>query len=106
DVFRSLRAHLDNEGFADVKVTLVAGGAPSRTDPDDPFLALAPHPADPVYGAPMQIVPMIGGSGPAYAFIETLGVPIATAGLGHAGARIHATEENLRVYAYGNTEKH
>ena len=106
DVFRSLRAHLDNQGFADVKVTLVAGGAPSRTDPDDPFLALAAHTAEPVYGAPMQIVPMIGGSGPAYTFIETLGVPIATAGLGHAGARIHAPDENLRVDDYVKHAKH
>jgi len=40
----------------------------------------------------MQIVPMIGGSGPGHAFIETLGVPIATAGLGHAGERSHAPD--------------
>ena len=89
-----------------MEVTLVAGGAPSRTDPDDPFLALAAHTAEPVYGVPMQIVPMIGGSGPAYAFIETLGVPIATAGLGHAGARIHAPDENLRVDDYVKHAKH
>jgi acetylornithine deacetylase/succinyl-diaminopimelate desuccinylase-like protein len=106
DVFRSLRAHLDNQGFGDVKATLVAGGAPSRTDPDHPFLAMAAHTAEPVYGVPMQIVPMIGGSGPAYAFIETLGVPIATAGLGHAGGRIHAPDENLRIDDYVKHAKH
>ena len=29
---------------------------------------------------PMQVVPMIGGSGPNHCFIQELGVPVATAG--------------------------
>ena len=35
--------------------------------------------AEPVYGVPMQKVPMIGGSGPNHAFVHDLGLPVATA---------------------------
>ncbi|HSQ61462.1 MAG TPA: M20/M25/M40 family metallo-hydrolase [Acidobacteriota bacterium] len=87
DVVRALRAHLDAQGFADVRVEFLGGGAAGRTNPDDPFLALVARTAEPIYGVPMQIVPMIGGSGPNHAFIETLGVPVATAGFGHPDTR-------------------
>src|SRR5262249_15104631 len=63
-VVKQLRAHLDAEGFADVKVEFLGGESPGRTDPDDPFLELVAKTAAPVYGMPMQIVPMVGGSGP------------------------------------------
>lgn len=106
DVVRALRAHLDAQGFGDVRVEFLGGGAAGRTDPDDPFLALVARTAEPVYGVPMQIVPMIGGSGPNHAFIETLGVPIATAGFGHPDTRAHAPDENLRVDYYVKHAKH
>ena len=62
--------------------------------------------AEPVYGVPMQIVPMIGGSGPNHAFIHELGVPVATAGLGHPDTRAHAPDENLRIDLYLKHAKH
>jgi acetylornithine deacetylase/succinyl-diaminopimelate desuccinylase-like protein len=106
EVLRNLRAHLDAEGFRDVDVKFLGGGPAGRTDPDDPFLGLVARTAEPVYGRPMQIVPMIGGSGPNHAFIETLGVPIATAGFGHPNTRAHAPDENLRVDYYVKHAKH
>lgn len=45
-VVQQLRAHLDAEGFEDVKVTLLGGEAPGRTDPDDPFVKLVVDTAD------------------------------------------------------------
>jgi len=106
DVFRSLRAHLDAQGFQDVETVLLGGTGPGRTDPDHPFLALVADTAEPVYGAPSQIVPMIGGSGPTHSFIHILGLPIATAGLGYADTRAHAPDENLRVDHYLKHSKH
>jgi len=106
EVVRNLRAHLDAGGFTDVEITFLGGGPAGRTDPDDPFIRLVAETAAPVYGRPMQIVPMIGGSGPNHAFIHTLGVPVATAGLGHPDTRAHAPDENLRVDLYLKHAKH
>lgn len=106
EVLRLLRAHLDAQGFQDVATRFLGGGAAGRTDPDHPFLALVARTAEPVYGVPMQIVPMIGGSGPNHAFIEALGVPIATVGLGHPDTRAHAPDENLRLDYYLKHAKH
>ncbi len=101
-----LRAHLDAEGFADVRIADLGGEAPGRTDPDHPFLRLASETAAPVYGVPMQIAPMIGGSGPNHAFIEVLGVPIACAGIGYPDTRAHAPDENFRLDDYLKHARH
>jgi acetylornithine deacetylase/succinyl-diaminopimelate desuccinylase-like protein len=55
---------------------------------------------------PMQIVPMIGGSGPNHAFIHELGVPVACAGLGHPDTRAHAPDENVRIDLYLKHARH
>lgn len=101
-----LRAHLDAQGFSDVKVTLLGGEAPGRTDPDHPFVKLVMDTAEAVYHAPMQIIPLGGGSGPNHVFIETLKVPVVTAGVGHPGAQGHAPNENMRLDLYLKGAKH
>jgi len=106
EVLRNLRAHLDAQGFPDVKIEFLGGNPAGRTDPDDPFVALVARTAEPVYGVPMQVVPMIGGSGPNHCFIEELGVPIATAGCGYPDTRAHAPDENVRVDLYVKHARH
>ena len=99
-VVKQLRAHLDAEGFGDVEVKLLGGEPPARTDPDDPFIRLVAATAQPVYGAPMTVVPMTGGSGPSHPFVHDLGLPVACAGLGYPGSLVHAPNENMRVDLY------
>ncbi len=99
-VLAALRAHLDAEGFSDVQVNFLGGEAPARTDPDDPFVKLVVDTALPVYGSPMQIIPMSGGSGPNHAFIHHLKLPVATAGVGYPGTQAHAPNENIRLDLY------
>lgn len=106
DLLRKLRAHLDAQGFADVKVTFLGGNPAGRTDPGDPFLAMVAATAEPVYGVPMQVVPMIGGSGPNHCFLTELNVPVACAGLGYPDTRAHAPDENLVVAHYVKHAKH
>jgi acetylornithine deacetylase/succinyl-diaminopimelate desuccinylase-like protein len=105
-VVLGLRNHLDAEGFTDIDITFLGGEPPARTDPDDPFVALVVQTAEPIYGHPAQIVPMIGGSGPSYPFIHTLNLPVATAGIGHPGSRAHAPNENIRLDLYVKGAKH
>jgi len=105
-VVKQLRAHLDRQGFRDVQVKLLGGEPPGRTDPDDPFVRLVAETAAPVYGTPMQVVPMVGGSGPNHAFLHELKVPVATAGMGYPDTRAHAPDENIRIDLYLMHAKH
>ena len=106
EVIQKLRAHLDAQGFSDIQVTLLGGEAPGRTDPDDPFVQLVVNSAEAVYGKAMQIVPMVGGSGPNHVFLETLHLPIVTAGIGHPGSQAHAPNENISLDLYQKGAEH
>jgi len=103
---KQLRAHLDAEGFSDIEITYLGGEPPARTDPEDPFVKLVVDSAEPIYGKPMEIVPMIGGSGPNHAFIHYLNLPVVTAGVGYPGSQAHAPNENLRLDLYLKGAKH
>jgi acetylornithine deacetylase/succinyl-diaminopimelate desuccinylase-like protein len=105
-VVRNLRAHLETQGFGDVKVTFLGGEPPGRTDPDHPFIRLVAETAREVYGQPMRIIPMVGGSGPNHCFLHELKVPVATGGLGYPDTRAHAPDENFRIDLYASHAKH
>jgi len=106
DVLIALRTHLDAEGFSDIEINYLGGEPPARTDPDDPFVKLVVDTAEPVYGRKMEIVPMVGGSGPNYPFIHHLNLPVVTAGVGYPGAHAHAPNENMRLDLYLKGAKH
>ncbi len=105
-VVSALRAHLDAGGFSDVRIELLGGEPPARTDPDDPFVDLVCRTAEPIYGMPMQKTPMVGGSGPNHPFVHVLGLPVAGAGIGHPGTLAHAPNENARLDLYVKHAKH
>jgi acetylornithine deacetylase/succinyl-diaminopimelate desuccinylase-like protein len=105
-LLEQLRAHLDAEGFSDIEITYLGGEPPARTDPNDPFVKLVAETAEPIYGKPMEIVPMVGGSGPNHAFIHYLNVPVVTAGIGYPGSQAHAPNENIRLDLYLKGAKH
>lgn len=106
DILKKLRAHLDQGGFTDIKVTDLGGDPPARTDPDDPFIQMVVRTAAQVYEKPMQIVPMTGGSGPSYPFVHDLHLPVASAGLGYPDTRAHAPNENIRLDLYLKHARH
>jgi acetylornithine deacetylase/succinyl-diaminopimelate desuccinylase-like protein len=99
-VLKSLRIHLDNKGFSDIQIKYLGGENPARTNPADPFVALVVETARPVYGHPMQIVPLSGGSGPNHAFVHFLNLPVVSAGIGYPGSQAHAPNENIRLDLY------
>jgi acetylornithine deacetylase/succinyl-diaminopimelate desuccinylase-like protein len=106
EILQLLRAHLDAEGFSDIQINYLGGETPARTDPDDPFVKLVVDTSKEIYGVPMEIVPMVGGSGPNYPFIHDLHLPVATAGLGYPDTRAHAPNENIRVDLYLQHARH
>jgi acetylornithine deacetylase/succinyl-diaminopimelate desuccinylase-like protein len=103
---RLLRKHLDEQGFSDIQITVLGGEHPARTDPDDPFIKLVIDTSEEVFEAPMELVPMIGGSGPNYPFVHDLGLSVATAGLGYPDTRAHAPNENIRLDLYVKHARH
>lgn len=105
-VLEQLRKHLDSEGFEDVEITYLGGEPAARTDPDNAFVKLVVETAEPVYGQPMQIVPLTGGSGPNYPFVNLLKLPVVTLGLGYPGTQAHAPNENIRLDLYLKHAKH
>jgi acetylornithine deacetylase/succinyl-diaminopimelate desuccinylase-like protein len=106
DVLSALRLHLDLQGFPDVQIEFLGGEAPARTDPDDPFIKLICDTAPEVYGKPMKLIPLSGGSGPNGPFVHELGLPVGTAGLGYPDTRTHAPNENIRLDLYLKHAKH
>ena len=106
DVVRKLRAHLDAQGFGDVEVRSPGGSPAARTDPDHPFVKLVAEAATDVYGVPMEIVPIVGWSGPIHAFVRGLGLPVVTMGHAYHGANTHAPNENIRIDLYLKHARH
>jgi acetylornithine deacetylase/succinyl-diaminopimelate desuccinylase-like protein len=105
-IFAQLRNHLDKQGFGDIEISFLGGESPARTDPDHPFVNLVVDSAKDVYGMPMIVIPMVGGSGPNHLFIRHLNVPIVTAGVSYPGSQNHAPNENIRVVDFLKGTKH
>ena len=106
DILKKLRAHLDAEGFSDVEIKFLGGEPAARTDPDHPFVKLVVEAAEEVYDVKMDVVPMVGGSGPNYPFVHDLGLPVVTMGLGYPNTKAHAPNENFRIDLYAQHAKH
>jgi len=104
-IFELIKSHLVYHGFEDIKIIYMGGESPARTDPDDDFIQLILSNAESVYGKPMRIVPMTGGSGPNAVIQDTLNIPIATIGIGYPGGAAHAPNENIRLDLYEKTAK-
>ena len=101
-----LRKHLDEQGFSDIQIEFLGGGPAARTDPDHPFIKLVMDTAEEIYENKMELIPMIGGSGPNYPFVHELKLPVASAGLGHPDGRAHAPNENIRIDLYLKHARH
>lgn len=97
DILVKLRRHLDQQGFGDVKVEKLGAMWPSKTQADDPLVRLAKKTAEQVYQKPYRMVPLAGGSSPAYAFARPLGISVIDAGIGYWDNRVHAPDEHIRI---------
>ncbi|MBI3742612.1 MAG: M20/M25/M40 family metallo-hydrolase [Chloroflexi bacterium] len=106
DIVAKLRAHLDAQGFSDVRVDFLGGEKPGRTDPDHPFIKLVADCMREIYNAEPQLSPIVGGSGPYHAFLYYLHVPIGISGVGHAGSGAHAPNENMRLDLFVKGTQH
>ena len=106
-VVEQLRRHLDARGFGDVALAAGAGTRPAVVNPDDPFVGLVVDAARDVYGSPVVVQPLAGGSGPLEPFISELGIPVVDGvGLAYPGCRAHAPDEHLRLEQWDLATRH
>lgn len=108
EIFALLRTHLDAQGFDDITLTRFGSMWPDKAAPDHPFVALAARTAEEVYGLPYQLMPMVGGSSPVYAFARPLGnIPVIAAGIGRGITnRTHSPDEHVRLGDFLNGARH
>lgn len=94
-----IRKHLDEHGYEDVSLTMVAAEGAQRTSLDDPFIATVVQSAQKVYGEenPVVVSPSMAGTGPADFFERYLQLPIVGVGAGWAYSGAHAPNENIRL---------
>jgi acetylornithine deacetylase/succinyl-diaminopimelate desuccinylase-like protein len=108
DLLAKLRRHLDAHGFIDVEVGNTEGGGErsATTPPDDSFVRLAARTAEEVYGRPAVLVPLVGGSGPMWAFRSVLGTPIVTLGTSDPYTSVHAPNESISLERFAQGIRH
>ncbi len=98
DILQKLRAHLDTNGFEDVKFKMTGGYPPARVDPGSEYVKMVAISAEEVFGLPSLLEPLVGGSGPMAWFVEQFpDMPIVTAGAGYPGGKVHAPNEHVKI---------
>jgi len=98
EVLDLLRAHLERQGFGDIEVMAYPGSVyPARTPVEHPWARLVQEAGEEAHGRMPYLSPTMAGSGPMHFFTDGVGLPVATAGVGHPENRIHAPNENVRL---------
>ena len=105
-IVKSLREYLDQQGFSDIEIKVLGAEKAAKTSANDPFVQMVVEGTRELYGHPMQIIPMIGGSGPNAIILDALDIPIVMAGVGYDGAQVHSPNENLVIENYLKGTKH
>ena len=99
-VLDSLRAHLDEHGFSDVVIHVLATVETAKTRPDAAIVRAAVEGARALYGEPM-VKPTEEYAGRQGAWLGTrLGIPGVQTGVGPPGFRGHATDEFVTEEAF------
>ena len=101
EIVKSLRAHLDANGFDDIEIIEFGHERAARTDPDAPVVRAMAAAIHQVYGQSPVIYPTMAGTGPMYPVCEALGTPVTSGcGTGYQGSLVHAPNENIRMADY------
>ena len=97
DILPALRRHLDQQGFANVKVAPARDAIfhATRLDPDSPWVKWTVASIERTTGKKPAILPNLGGSLPNEVFAHTLGLPTVWIPHSYAACSQHAPNEHL-----------
>ncbi|MEM7444840.1 MAG: M20 family metallopeptidase [Pseudomonadota bacterium] len=101
NILPALRDHLDKNGFSQIEISQPDGvtfGA-TRTDPEAPLVLWAADIIERQSGAPIDILPNVGGSLPTDIFVEELGLPMLWVPHSYGGCGQHGPNEHLLLPA-------
>ena len=98
-VLAALREHLKEQGFGDVQVVELEGSSkPAQSAVDAPLVKAVAETARLVYGIEPRVLPRMAATGPMEQLCQRHGIPaVGGAGVGHAGSRTHAPNENILI---------
>lgn len=96
-IIPALRAHLDRNGFQAVQISPARKGFfhATRTDPDNPWVALARRSIEATTGKRPAVLPSFGGSLPNEVFADLLGLPTIWIPHSHPSCSQHAPNEHM-----------
>ena len=95
-----LRRHLDERGFGDITIHRLGHIMPAKTDCEDRIVHAAIAAIREVCDKDPIVYPVAPWSGPLNDVCRTLNIPSVAFGVGHAGSRDHAPNENIKVSDY------
>jgi len=95
EAMAKIRAHLDNNGFADIEIRQLGGYPAAQTSVDAPAVQAALS-VFKKYADDIAVQPRIAGSAPFYQFTDRLDLPLVPAGLGF-GTGAHAPNEIMLI---------
>ena len=95
EMMAKFRAHLDAQGFTDIRISQLSGYPAAQTSVEAPLVKAAIGTFN-KYGVTPTILPRLAGSAPYYVFTDRLKLPMVTAGMGHGSAQ-HAPNEYMVI---------
>jgi len=95
EALAKIRAHLDDNGFADIEIHKLSGYPASQTSVEAPPVQAALS-VFKKYAEDLAVQPRIAGSAPFYQFTDRLGLPLIPSGLGF-GTGAHAPNEIMLI---------
>ncbi len=98
--------HLQNCGYDDVKVNLMAAEHPARTPTDHAFAKTVIDAVQEVYGHAPVVYPITPGSGPMYELCQKHNIPAVSIGIGNENSRNHAPNENIHLKDFYDGIRH
>ncbi len=100
DILKKLRAHLDAQGYTDVKVTRLSSSEPVVTPMEEPLVQRIQAISEAFSGKPAHVSPLIGGTLPLLGDLRRyVGVPglCAPGNVGYYASGGHAPNEHIRL---------
>ena len=102
--FKRLKKHLVENGFEDIKVTLIHGEAAGRTALDNQYVKIIEKSANEIFGDSIISISS-AGTGPMYDFIDLLKAPCISIGGTYIFSRIHSPNEFAKIDLLEKTTK-